>query len=536
MFAVACFTVAAQNPKGHQELMSIEKFSPCFLGWEGGPGAFQGAVGHDFTNMTHDADQGEDGALVFDGLTHPTNHGPLYYQLSKSEDFECDPARGLVDISDNPEVSLRIKASSPVQIIVYVQEGNEISWNYSKFSLTHQAIDVTTEWQVVVIDSILSTNIAESDSIDLTRIGCVVFELGRTDGENFDTFDGTVSVDYIKLGSAVSCESIFVNDTSVVNYKDHEKTPKTIAFADSNILLSENGCDSIVRNFEYYCEEATRRDTNFVVTSNFSLSNYTQFELSQTIGQNRNGCDSLVYTYTSYVYCKPKETEQTILIKTVNSTIFDDQTELFTSSTYTTDEGCDSIHSIYKLYKYDPSSADTIYEIDTVYESGTDTVYEIWTDTLYQTDTVYESGTDTVYEINTVTVYQIDTVYESDTDTIYEMGTDTVFIKNTACDTLVIDLSDVSSAEYLSSEFNLKVYPNPASEMLYLDYTKPESFTDGLSFTVFDNTGRAVNQQALDENAIKSIDLSKMAAGTYLITIYDSSFNIVAQAPFIVNK
>ena len=304
------------------------------------------------------------------------------------------------------------------------------------------------------------------------------------DGANYDEFDGTVSVDYIKLGSAVSCESIFVNDTSVVNYKDHEKTPKTIAFADSNILLSENGCDSIVRNFEYYCEEATRRDTNFVVTSDFSLSNYTQFELSQTIGQNRNGCDSLVYTYTSYVYCKPKETEQTILIRTVNSTIFDDQTELFTSSTYTTDEGCDSIHSIYKLYKYDPSSVDTVYK----------------------------------------------------TDTIYEMGTDTVFIKNTACDTLVIDLSDVSSAEYLSSEFNLKVYPNPASEMLYLDYTKPESFTDGLSFTVFDNTGRAVNQQALGENAIKSIDLSKMAAGTYLITIYDSSFNIVAQAPFVVNK
>ena len=516
IFAVACFTVAAQNPKGHQELMSIEKSSPCFLGFEDGPGAFQGAAGHDFRNMIHDADQGEDGALVFNGKTHESMHGPLYYQLSKGDDIECEAAIGLVDISGNPEVSLRIKASSPVQIIVYVQEGNAPSWNYSNFSLTHQAIDVTTEWQVVVIDSISASSITVfwGDDIDLTQIGIIAFELGKTDGVDYDEFDGTVSVDYIKLGSAVSCESIFVNDTSVVNYIHHEETPKTIAFADSNILLSENGCDSIVRNFEYYCEEATRRDTNFVVTSNFSLSNYTQFELSQTIGQNRNGCDSLVYTYTSYVYCKPKETEQTILIRTVNSTIFDDQTELFTSSTYTTDEGCDSIHSIYKLYKYDPSSADTIYEIDTV----------------------YESGTDTVYEINTVTVYQIDTVYESDTDTIYEMGTDTVFIKNTACDTLVIDLSDVSSAEYLSSEFNLKVYPNPASEMLYLDYTKPESFTDGLSFTVFDNTGRAVTQQALDENAIKSIDLSKMAAGTYLITIYDSSFNIVAQAPFVVNK
>ena len=192
----------------------------------------------------------------------------------------------------------------------------------------------------------------------------------------------------------------------------------------------------------------------------------------------------MVYTYTSYIYCIPKETEETIIIKTVNSTIFDDQTDLFSSSTYTTEEGCDSIHSVYRLFKHDPSSSDTIYE----------------------------------------------------TDTVYDIATDTVFIENTTCDTLVIDLSDVTNTEYLSSEFHLKVYPNPASELLYLDYRKPEFFTDNLSMTIFDNSGRAMNQQQLTGNSVNSIDLSEMAAGTYFITIYDSSFNKVAQAPFVVNK
>ena len=43
-------------------------------------------------------------------------------------------------------------------------------------------------------------------------------------------------------------------------------------------------------------------------------------------------------------------------------------------------------------------------------------------------------------------------------------------------------------------------------------------------------------QQQLPNNTIKTVDLSTMAAGTYFITIYDNSFNKVAQAPFVVNK
>jgi hypothetical protein len=242
-FVVASLFASAQNPTGLKETMSIGNASPCFLNYEDGPGAFQGAAGNDFTNMSHDADQGEDGALVFQGKTHEEYHGPLYYTLSGGDDIECEPGKGLVDIKAAPEVSLRIKASAPVQILFYVQEGNDPSWNYSKFSLTHAVINVTTEWQVVLIDSILSTNIAESDDIDLSQIGGVVFELGKTDGASYDTFDGTVSVDYIKLGAAVKALStetpvasglnIFPNPaTDVLNINFDATSASTIDLVD----------------------------------------------------------------------------------------------------------------------------------------------------------------------------------------------------------------------------------------------------------------------------------------------------------------
>jgi hypothetical protein len=208
-FAVASLVASAQtNPKGLKETMSIESSSPCFLGYATGPGSFQYSPGHDFTSLSHDPTQGEGGALIMTGKTHADEHGPLYYQLSKGDDVECEPKKGLVDITDAPEVSLRIKASSAVQIVVFVQEGNGASWNYTKFSATSGTFDVTTEWQVFEISSIsASSNDPASADIDLTQIGIVAFELGKTDGTSFDTFDGTVSVDYIKLGAAVKALS-----------------------------------------------------------------------------------------------------------------------------------------------------------------------------------------------------------------------------------------------------------------------------------------------------------------------------------------
>ena len=94
----------AQNPTTLSEEM--DGATPCFLGYEEGPGAFQGSVGHDFTNMQYDA---ANETMTFDATTHADSHGPLYYTLSGGDLDECLAATGLVGISANNLLAITSK-------------------------------------------------------------------------------------------------------------------------------------------------------------------------------------------------------------------------------------------------------------------------------------------------------------------------------------------------------------------------------------------------------------------------------------------
>ena len=235
-FAVASLLATAQNPTSLVEEM--DGSTPCFLTWDPA-GAFQGAAGHDFKNMVYDDTQ-EDGIMTFDAKTHASQHGPLYYQLSAGDDMDCAPAEGAVDISANNKVELRIKASANVRVNVYIQEGNAFSWDYSNFSESSAEIDVTTDWQFVTLENISSISMA-GDTFDLTNIGAVAFELGKTDGSNYDVIDGTVSVDFIRFGeAAVSSNEVLVEGfnvfpnpaTDILNVKFEATSATTVELTD----------------------------------------------------------------------------------------------------------------------------------------------------------------------------------------------------------------------------------------------------------------------------------------------------------------
>lgn len=213
----ATLSANAQNPTSLSEEMrgstETESASPCFLGYIDGPGAFQGFVGNDFTNMQWDQTEG---AMTFDATTHPDSHGPLYYQLSAGDDVECFPAEGLVDISTSSKIEIRAKATTAMKITVYVQEGNAASWDYSKFSITPLTLNLTTEYQSFFVDNISSDNIAETATIDLTKIGCVVFELGKDADNNWIQVSGEkVSIDYIRLGDAAVSSNEVISSSDV---------------------------------------------------------------------------------------------------------------------------------------------------------------------------------------------------------------------------------------------------------------------------------------------------------------------------------
>ena len=187
--------------------------SPCYLSWDP-PGAFQGSVGHDFDNMRWDDEKGE---LIFSANTHPQLHSPLYYTLSGPEkNNTCMAGSGIANISQNPSFEIRIKASKPMQLRCYFQEGNNPSWDYSRFSQTYLEMNLTTEYKTFYIGEISSKKLSNPASdIDLSQIGGLAFELGKSDGFNFDQLnDENIHIDYFQFGGSCmidSCNNLRAN-------------------------------------------------------------------------------------------------------------------------------------------------------------------------------------------------------------------------------------------------------------------------------------------------------------------------------------
>lgn len=211
-FSVAMLALSA-NAQYHEESYDAGAgVTPCFLGYEGGPGAFQGFAGHDFSNMTWDQ---ANGALTFSATTHASSHGPLYYTLSGGDAVNCLPGAGLADISASKKLVIRAKATTPFTINVYVQEGNAASWDYSKFSETALKMALTTEYQEFTLTDISAVSLS-AGTVDLSKIGNIAFELGKTNGTSFDQVSGaTVSVDYIKLGAKTGTEEVASSSVAV---------------------------------------------------------------------------------------------------------------------------------------------------------------------------------------------------------------------------------------------------------------------------------------------------------------------------------
>lgn len=232
---IAALGANAQTPTVHNEKM--DGVTPCFLSWTPA-GAFQGSAGHDFTNMTWNSSDG-DGVMEFAATTHAASHGPLYYTLSSGDDLSCDPAKGAVDVSDSKAyVEVRMKASTPMAINLYIQEGNAPSWDYSKFSESNVKMELTTSYQVFKLENLSTANLAATGTVDLTNIGAVIFELGKTNDTDFDQVSGaTVSVDYIFLGYDVSVNENVVNALNV--YPNPATDQLNVAFDATSVSTVE---------------------------------------------------------------------------------------------------------------------------------------------------------------------------------------------------------------------------------------------------------------------------------------------------------
>ncbi len=66
---------------------------------------------------------------------------------------------------------------------------------------------------------------------------------------------------------------------------------------------------------------------------------------------------------------------------------------------------------------------------------------------------------------------------------------------------------------------SLKVYPNPASTLLHIDLEKPGYFTAKLS---------SITGQSIITPTSGTIDVSALANGVYILTIYDSNNKLIS--------
>lgn len=207
-----------QNPN-----FLLEEFdgaTPCFLALTP-EGEFPGSTGDDLTDVSYDTQQS---LMMIDVKTHASEHAPLYYVLSKGDDIDCEPNKGAVNVS-HPQSSytIRAKASENMQVIVYLQEGNEPSLDSTKRNATPLILNLTTEMQSFCPNEIDANPAVGSTPLDLSNIGGLVFELGKSDEINYDQVDGKIFIERLyfhQLGQG-NCidEPWSISDVPSFNYQ-----------------------------------------------------------------------------------------------------------------------------------------------------------------------------------------------------------------------------------------------------------------------------------------------------------------------------
>ena len=180
---------------------------------------------------------------------------------------------------------------------------------------------------------------------------------------------------------------------------------------------------------------------------------------------------------------------------------------------------------------------------DTIFHS----VYDTTTTVLYETDTTFITDTNYVVVNNYIDVY--DTILVSINDTLVHNVYDTTAITFVdtnyveinkyvdVYDSLIVDLTGLITAVNVpfSSNLQVKVYPNPASELLILEVLDAQ-VTSAYSFELININGQTVMTNGLLNSNTTTIDISSFSGGTYYLKFYNAQSKMVNQAPVVIRK
>lgn len=318
---------------------------------------------------------------------------------------------------------------------------------------------------------------------------------------------GTTSFSQPILGDTVTKYIAYANLDSCFSQKSRvEFIPRLI---DSTIESIEI-CDSIIwLDGNTYYQDTTSVFVTLV--NNFGCDSIVELDLTvrnSSFTSNLNqSCDGFVPQLNAFIL-------QDSIIQLTHINIY----------------GCDSIHQI--DHKYVPKIHGSItYDANNSLaftNTVSDSVYWLLSDlTASSSDSVLvdSSGTYKMVLFNSLgcegdTSYlsvHLDTITYFDTTTVYNL--DTVFYSYT--DTLLIDISLIG-LNPLAFEHTIKVYPNPASNLLLIE--SPNSIINqNCTYEILNSIGQTITTGTLSQN-ITSVDLIALnSIGTHQILIKTSS-------------
>lgn len=141
-------------------------------------------------------------------------------------------------------------------------------------------------------------------------------------------------------------------------------------------------------------------------------------------------------------------------------------------------------------------------------------------------DSVCPGDTVTLTALNFANSYLWSTGDTTQSITVTQSGTysvtttDALTCESTASDTVLFDLAFCVGISETDLQAALELYPNPASETVYLSYSA--SYGNDAYFEIADVTGKMVLAEKLrqDVSGRQAIDVSNLNAGVYFLTLH----------------
>lgn len=135
--------------------------------------------------------------------------------------------------------------------------------------------------------------------------------------------------------------------------------------------------------------------------------------------------------------------------------------------------------------------------------------------------------------------------YESPSRAFPEGGEYTVMLvasnqcfADTAYNTYVVDRDNTTSINEISVQNGLiNIYPNPATDVVHLEFNTSERLDENMNLDIFDASGRLVIQKQLSETSgdqVKQINVGELTKGVYLLKLNDGKNQYAVQQKLII--